>query len=294
MLSIAVACAFAIPMGVAQPVYAGTGVSKISIKMPTPIKGSDKNKVVINKGEKTTFVVKLTGYSGKPLYQSDCKTVFTPSSKTKATVGTVGYKKKNSNVYWADVPIKANDEGKFELKAKVKKKNLYVYWTVCVSTCISDVFIEQNTDDLESEDKKSKSLKAGESDSDDEAEIDDDDELDEFEVGDVLIARASDQYDDWLTTALVNFEWYLIDKDGNEKKIERDRSTAPRDEELIVTQDMVGYTLKVKAKPSSYLTGSAEYISNGPVLEAETDEDDEDEEDEEVAENKSSSGRFVY
>lgn len=94
MTAIVIALSLGMSIAVAQPVYAGTGVSKISIKMPVPIKGSDKNQVVIPKGEKTTFVVKLTGYSGKPLYQSDCKMVFTSSSKTKATISEPDYKKR--------------------------------------------------------------------------------------------------------------------------------------------------------------------------------------------------------
>ncbi|MGO4972341.1 hypothetical protein ACTQ56_10240 [[Clostridium] aminophilum] len=90
--AIVTALSLGLSLAVAQPVEAGTGVSKISIKMP--IKGQTNNRVVIPKGEKTTFVVKLTGYSNKPLYQSDCKVVFTSSSKTKATISNPGYKKR--------------------------------------------------------------------------------------------------------------------------------------------------------------------------------------------------------
>ena len=240
MTAIVIALSLGMSIAVAQPVYAGTGVSKISIKMPVPIKGSDKNQVVIPKGEKTTFVVKLTGYSGKPLYQSDCKVVFTSSSKTKATISEPDYKKKNSNVYWADVQVKPNAPGKFELKAKVKKKNLYVYWTVCVSTPIDRIAINKEVGDDNTESGNGTIM-----------------------VGDTLIARGVDPDDLVLTTALVNFKWYVIGDDGTRTEV----PTGVRDEELVVTEEMVGHRLMVEAKPHSYLTGSASYETSEAVIE---------------------------
>ncbi len=240
MTAIVIALSIGMSLAVAQPVYAGTGVSKISIKMPVPIKGSDKNQVVIPKGEKTTFVVKLTGYSGKPLYQSDCKVVFTSSSKTKATISDPGYKKKNSNVYWADVQVKPNAPGKFELKAKVKKKNLYVYWTVCISTPIDRIAINKEVGDDIYESGNGPIM-----------------------VGDKLIARGVDPDDYVLTTALVNFKWYVIGDDGTRTEV----PTGVRDEELVVTEEMVGHRLMVEARPSSYLTGSASYETSEAVIE---------------------------
>lgn len=41
--AIVTALSLGLSLAMAQPVYAGTGVSKISIKMPMPIKGNDKH-----------------------------------------------------------------------------------------------------------------------------------------------------------------------------------------------------------------------------------------------------------
>lgn len=125
--------------------------------------------------------------------------------------------------------MKPNAPGRFELKAKVKKKNLYVYWTVCVSTPIDRIAINKEVGDDNTESGNGTIM-----------------------VGDTLIARGVDPDDLVLTTALVNFKWYVIGDDGTRTEV----PTGVRDEELVVTEEMVGHRLMVEAKPHSYLTGS--------------------------------------
>ncbi|MDD6196560.1 MAG: chitobiase/beta-hexosaminidase C-terminal domain-containing protein [[Clostridium] aminophilum] len=115
-----------------------------------------------------------------------------------------------------------------------------MYWTVCVSTPIDRIAINKEVGDDNTESENGTIM-----------------------VGDKLIARGVDPDDYVLTTALVNFKWYVIGDDGTWTEVPR----GVRDEELFVTEEMVGHRLMVEARPSSYLTGSASYETSEAVIE---------------------------